>query len=153
MQTSSPFDSLQMPKELACEFFAVFSRFEYALKESGFWYLNRNGRAAPNWDGFAAIVTLEFESTSELANAIDFLNDEPPLVQVSSHDWLHAPLRGTTKIQKALDATQRIRNNLFHGGKHMQHSHLGRDEKLVKSALEVLLSCISQNSALRAAYS
>lgn len=152
MRMPSPFDSLQMPRELACEFFAVFSRFEYALKESGFLYVNRNGRAAPDWDSFAAAVTLQFIPTSELAQAIDFLNHEPPQIQTSAYNWQHVPLRGATPVAMALDAAQRIRNNLFHGGKHTLHSPPGRDEALVQAAIVVLLGCISQNNSLRAAY-
>jgi hypothetical protein len=38
MSSQSPFNSLQMPAELAYELFAVFFRFEFALKELGYLF-------------------------------------------------------------------------------------------------------------------
>jgi hypothetical protein len=152
MSSPSPFDSLQMPPALACEFFAVFSRFEFALKESGHLYVNRFGRAAPDWDGFANTAVLQAPAGSELALAVDFLNREPPQVQTSAHDWAPVPLRGVVPVATALDAAQRVRHNLFHGGKHTPHSPPGRDEALVRAALAVLLACVAQNPSVGAAY-
>lgn len=152
MYSTSLFDSLQMPPALACEFFAVFSRFEFALKESGHVYVNRYDRAAPDWDGFAAVATLQASTGTELALAIDFLNREPPQVQISAHGWTPVPLRGTAPVATALDAAQRVRHNLFHGGKHTPHSPSGRDEALVRASLVVLLACVDQNPDIKAAY-
>lgn len=152
MIAPSPFDSLQLPRGLVCEFFAVFSRFEFALKKSGFVYVNRYGRAAPNWDDFASAVSLQVVPGSDLSQAVDFLNHEPPQVQTSAHEWKYLKLRGVPPIATALDATQRVRNNLFHGGKHTPHSPPGRDEKLVRAALTVLLACVEQIPELGAAY-
>jgi len=150
----SPFDSLQMPPALASEFFAVISRFEYAMKESGYLYVNRFGRAAPDWERFAADAPGLVHATpgSELSQAIDFLNREPPQVQTGEHQWQAVPLRGAAPISTALDAAQRVRNNLFHGGKHTPHSPPGRDEALVRAALTLLLACASQCPVLQAAY-
>jgi len=141
-----------MSAALACQFFAVFSRFEFALKDSGYVNTNRHGRAVPDWDRFAAVVTLEVPADSDLALAIEFLNREPPQVQTSAHNWDHIPLRGNTQIARAIDAAQRVRNNLFHGGKHTPHSQPGRDQALVQAALVVLLACVSQNKNVGAAY-
>lgn len=152
MSSPSPLDLLQMPSALACEFFAVFSRFEFALKESGHFYVNRFGRASPDWDDFSAVAILQAPAGSELALAIDFLNREPPQVQTSAHCWNPIPLRGATPVATALDAAQRVRNNLFHGGKHTPHSPPGRDEALVRAALAVLLACVAQNPGVEAAY-
>lgn len=53
-----PFRFINVPKDIVCEFFAVFSRFEFALKESGF--VREERRAAPDWkrfqDGFALAI-------------------------------------------------------------------------------------------------
>lgn len=154
MTVTSPFDSLQMPRDLVCEFFAVFSRFEFALKESGFVYANRNGRAAPDWDAFSAVAagSLQFASDPALFQAINFLNREPPQVQISAFEWQLDPLRGVAPIATALDAAQRVRNNLFHGGKHTPHSPPARDEALVRASLTVLLACVAQIPKLKAAY-
>lgn len=152
MSSPSPIDSLQVPPALAFEFFAVFSRFEFALKESGHVRVNRNRHAAPDWDGFAAVAILQAPAGSELALAVNFLNREPPQVQTSAHGWDPVPLRGTAPVATALDAAQRVRHNLFHGGKHTPHSPPGRDEALVQAALTVLLACVAQNPGVGAAY-
>mgnify|MGYP001585416829 CR=1 FL=1 len=150
----SPFDGLRIPRDLLCEFFAVFSRFEFTLKEQGFMYVNRNGRAAPDWCGFAAsaAASLNVDAGSDLAHAIDYLNNDPPQVQVSAQGWSRLPLRGSTAIERAIDAIQRVRNNLFHGGKHTPHSPEGRDEKLVRLSLLVLNACLMQDENLRTTY-
>src|SRR6266542_1145125 len=118
MVTVSPFEGLQMPRELACEFFAVFSRFEFALKEEGYVYVNRFGRATPDWNRFAesAASVLDVEIGSDLEAAINYLTSELPQVQVSAQGWSPVPLRGSTRASQAIDAVQRVRNNLFHGG-------------------------------------
>jgi len=151
----SPLDGLQMPHELACEFFAVFSRFEFALKDCNYFYVNRFGRAAPDWDGYYAHAnaTFKVDHDATLADAIHYLNNEPPWVQTAPAGWdKNFPLRGPAPIGTALDAATRVRNNLYHGGKHAPHSPPGRDEKLVRSALYLLNACLGQDDALRGAY-
>ena len=153
MSTVSPFDGLRIPRDLVCEFFAVFSRFEFALKESGFISTDR-GRAKPNWREFAESVaqSLRVDADPGLAEAVEFFNNEPPQVQVSAEGWESRPLRGTTPIEHAIDAVQRVRNNLFHGGKHTPHSPPGRDERLVRKSLLVLHACLEHDGNLRATY-
>ena len=154
MKFPSPLHSLQMPPDLACEFFAVFSRLEYAMKESGYMRINRFNRAVPDWDRLAASAPNHFQVIpgSELSEAIDFLNNEPPQVQTAAQQWQVVPLRGIAPVSTALDAAQRVRNNLFHGGKHTPHSPPGRDEALVRASLTLLLACVSQIPGLEAAY-
>lgn len=152
MTDTSPFERLQIPPELVCEFFAFFSRFEFALKDAGFCR-RLQGRAAPDWKRFTTgVSSIQIEPKTELDQAIDFLTQEPPLVQVGAHDWEQRRLRGESRMAKAVDAVQRVRNNLFHGGKHTDDSPPGRDEKLVRAALVVLRECLAQNDNLRAAF-
>jgi len=152
---ASPFDGLAISCDLACEFFAVFSRFEFALKECGFVYVNREGRAVPDWRGYRdrAATLLRIQDDAVLVEAVAYLNDEPPQVQVGAQSWSDtSALRGTAPAGTALDATQRVRNNLFHGGKHSPHSPPGRDEKLVRAGLAVLYACLTQDDNLRREY-
>lgn len=144
--------SPQIPAALAFEFFSVFSRFEFALKESGYDRINRFGRVTPDWGGFAESASLVAQPGSPLAESIHLLTHEPPMVQTAVHGWTHTPLRGDTVAAKALDAAQRVRNNLFHGGKHVPHSAPGRDEALVRAALEVLHAARTQNPGVALAY-
>lgn len=153
----SPFDGLQIPRDLVCEFFAVFSRFEFTLNESGFVSANRYGRATPNWSRYCEKISaaLSPNGNEPLAAAIDDLISDPPQVQIAQGNttiWQAVPLRGNTEIELALDATQRVRNNLFHGGKHTPHSPPGRDERLVRAALVVLHACLSVGGDFKAIY-
>lgn len=114
-----------MPAQLACEFFAVFSRLEFALKDSGYYYVNRRGRAAADWDRYFphADATVRDDADPELFEAVQYLTAEPPQVQVAPAQWgQNVPLRGGPgAIGTALDAAGRVRNNLFHGGKPPTH--------------------------------
>ena len=151
MTPASPFDGLQMPRELVCEFFAVFSRFEFTLKESRFVSVSRFGRATPDWNRFASKTgpKLVAQKGTKLDDAIAYLTSEPPQVQTAAQNWSQQPLTGSTLGEKAIAAAQRVRNNLFHGGKHTPHSPPGRDEKLVRLALVVLYACLEQDANLR----
>lgn len=153
MDIASPFQGLHLSPEVVCEFFAVFSRFEFTLKESGFIRTSR-GYAEPAWKDFSAALAKSFQSPvgSAQAKAIEFLVNEPPMVQVSKDDWKYKSLYGETPIEQALDAVTRVRNNLFHGGKHTPHSPPGRDEQLVRSSLAVLYACLEQDESLRSTY-
>lgn len=78
----SPFDGLKIPRDLVCEFFAFFARFEFAPKEHG--YGKAQGRyAAPDWQRFAAAASgwLIVEADSALADAIALLVGQPPQIQ------------------------------------------------------------------------
>ena len=154
---TSPFEHLQVAPNLVCEFFGAFSRFEFALKESTFFRSGRNSRAAPNWDLFGEKYgkLLATKSDPALLDAVHYLLQKPPQVQVvenKSIQWKKLSLRGTTDGARVIDAVQRVRNNLFHGGKHSPHSPPGRDERLVRSALVVLDACIGLNEELRFNY-
>lgn len=153
MTARSPFDGLRVPGDLICNFFATFSRFEFTLKEMGLLD-QRFDYASPDWRKFAAsqATRLSVQPGSELESAIAYLDSEPPLIQQRDGTWRHRPLHRGTATERAFDAICRVRNNLFHGGKHTPHSPDGRDEKLVRSALTTLLACVEQDSDLRFVY-
>ena len=146
----SPLEDLDMPVELACEFFGHVARFEYTLKEAGFIQRNRPG-VWPDWRGFAAEISaqLKVRAGSDLEQAIDFLCASPPAIQTGSVNWRQKHLAGDMPIAQALDAAYRVRNNLFHGGKHTGHSPAGRDEQLVRHALCLIRECVVQHGVLR----
>lgn len=142
----SPFDGLKIPRDLVCEFFAFFARFEFALKEHG--YGKAQGRyAAPDWQRFAAAAPawLIVEADSALADAIALLVGQPPQIQRwPGLNWEARVLPGVRDTERAVHAAYRVRNNLFHGGKHPPLSNPGRDEALVRAALELLQNCVDQ---------
>ncbi len=154
MQIRSPFAALRMSPELACEFFGAFSRFEYVLKEMGYLVANRQRRAEPDWHRFARDTErwLQVVPSSPLEEAIRYLTEHPPQVQMENGSWQPQQLHGRGPVAQAIDAARRVRNNLFHGGKHTAHSEGDRDERLVRSALTLLMTCLEQSDALRATF-
>lgn len=91
----------------------------------------------------------------DLLEAIEYLLGNPPQVQKLTDGGLEfqpVDLTGDTRGAMALEAAKRVRNNLFHGGKHTGHSPEGRDSRLVRSALTVLHHCLTEDPDLAAAY-
>lgn len=151
LQYQSPY----IPYELAHQFFAAFSRFEYALKTSGFGRVVSGPRFEPNWQNFLNAVVLDANTSSELKSAVDFLVQYPPYIQTGPNtyvDWQPMQLTVSTDGAKALQAAKQVRNNLFHGGKDSPHGDFARNEKLLRAALTVLNACLEQNPAIKTAY-
>lgn len=86
MNIPSPFEGLDIEKELVCEFFATFSRLEFALKDLGYSRYER-GVVSPAWWRFSEEIAqnVHIEIGSELDGAINFLCNEPPMVRQLRH--------------------------------------------------------------------
>ena len=145
------FRHLHMPYELACEFFAVFSRMEYALKATRFPAGN-DRHVYADWEAFANEANRQFHSSmsKELKDAVAYLRDAPPkkqmlneMHQVRFVDFPHEEHR--CELDQLLLMVRCVRNNLFHGGKHLPDGEKvpGRNEVLVKHALTIIKVCIS----------
>lgn len=149
----SPFGDLQIDTSLVAEFFGVFARFEYAMKASQYFKADRWGNAAPDWLVLKANLgpALTESMLAEPNDLIAYLLREPPLVQkYSDHGpvFREVELDGQDDGARALEAAKRVRNNLFHGGKHTPHSPPERDTKLIKAALLVLDRCLEADANL-----
>ena len=105
--------------ELVFRFFYKFSRFEYSLKANNFCKADGNKcKASADWIKFRET----YENEYALSDAATGLLQSPPKLQVyintklefvdERHDHDDSDLR------KVIRSIQRIRNNLFHGGKH-----------------------------------
>ena len=154
MALVDPFDGVAVPRELVAEFFAVFARCEYAMKETGY-KRDDHGIAAPAWQRLAidAAAWLDVPPGSEVAQAIALLTSDPPKRQSFADGWQSSPLRGADPIAQAIDAATRVRHNLFHGGKHTPEAEAGRDEQLVRAALTLLEALVERcPTDLRGAY-
>jgi len=155
MNTKSPVNNLTIPKELVFEFLAVFSRFEFSLKESGYFRKGRNDIAEADWARFAESMTFHFEQadTKDISSAIEYLIQEPPQQQIvdgAGLKWRPLTFKPEhTLAAKVLLAVRMTRNNLFHGGKHSPQPADGRDEKLIKLSLAVLDFCIAKNEDIK----
>ncbi|WP_280570835.1 hypothetical protein [Chromohalobacter sp. 296-RDG] len=154
------FRHLHMPSEMACEFMAVFARMEYALKATRFAI--GNGRdVSASWDRFAneAHEWFHADASEDVKSAVDLLWNCPPRKQfladderVCFRDFEIDP--GQRKLQQLLLMVRTVRNNLFHGGKHLPDGELepGRNENLVRSSLVLLQACAQLIDDVREAY-
>jgi hypothetical protein len=148
--------------DLLLSFFLLFSRFEYALKASGYFKRpneirydpGRPPNAEPDWDSFAVSLRALFvrEKEQDLTGACDYLLAFPPNRQVILRDasgftvaW-ETPVRPYNEmdIEFMLRMVRNIRNNLFHGGKYGTgiHENVERTERLIISSLRVLEECL-----------
>ncbi|MEP1895879.1 MAG: hypothetical protein ABJQ98_10600 [Alloalcanivorax venustensis] len=156
----TPFRHLHMPDELACDFLAVFARMEYALKATRFAIGNAGGVSA-SWDRFANEAHEHFnaDASQELREAVEYLWRSPPRKQVLAdghrvefRDFEIDPAQG--KLQQLILMVRTVRNNLFHGGKHLPdgETESGRNEALVRSSMVILRECAQLVADVRESY-
>lgn len=121
---------------------------EYALKSAGY-SIGDECRVDPDWDRFAnEIDDLFLKLTdTDTTSSKDYLLTSPPKKQVLTASGLTFIDRSIDKNQKStqqlLLMVRGVRNNLFHGGKYHPdaESEPGRNERLVRYSLNVLLAC------------
>ena len=129
-------------------FFAAFSRFEFALKQSG--YAIGEDSVSANWDRFAADLDANFDRkrTVTLAEAVDYLIKHPPKKQARKGGvliWVASPAGNARELANLLIYVRRLRNNLFHGGKYpgLVVDDPGRDTTLLRHGLTILDECLT----------
>ena len=129
---------------LRCEFFRTFTRFEYALKASGFHPQNR---AAADWHSFAESPhvrrVLDDPVDAGLKEAIAYILDHPPNKQVIENGaltWSDRPPDAASQSGRVLGFVCRVRNNLFHGAKE-DGFDIERTERLLRHSLAILHGC------------
>ncbi|MBF0267560.1 MAG: hypothetical protein HQL44_03095 [Alphaproteobacteria bacterium] len=136
-----------LPDE-ATKFFAVFSRFEFALKQAGYLESHVDGKnAEPGWDCFARNLTDTFFQTVKESDSAKVLFDKPPkkqIVQGNSIDWKVG--RDIIDIKELFLAVRCVRNNLFHGGKFQTGpvEEPSRDKALLNACLFVLEEALGE---------
>jgi hypothetical protein len=150
------FRHLHIPPELACEFLAVFSRMEYALKSTNY-AAGGEKKVDPAWDSFANDINQEFLALAQqdVVKARDYLLVHPPRKQVLQGntiafiDQVIDPHQ--TQTQQVLLMVRTVRNNLFHGGKYSPEGEqeAGRNNLLVTYGLGILVACSKLNPAVR----
>lgn len=131
---------------IAIEFFATFSRFEFALKRGNYAAGDEGKKASPDWIGFAGDLGDDFFKQMEAADSAKIFFEAPPKrltikvgggVEFTDQDKL-------TNTQMLLAAVCLVRNNLFHGEKIWMGD---RDEALIRASLFVLDSAYAAANA------
>jgi len=151
--------AVRVDRELLLEFFLTFARAEFALKNSGF-VTGGEDSALPHWDKFANTIKDQFKKnkTKELEAAVDYIMLNPPMKQVlrdGSLMWeANLPNDGMPETQVLFVLVRRIRNNLFHGGKHNLEvfEDTERTTQLLRSALLIVQESVSVLPNVKAAY-
>ncbi|EGQ7678895.1 hypothetical protein [Vibrio parahaemolyticus] len=117
-------DEQQVLKDQMFDFFLVFSRFECALKETG--YISAPGsNASPDWNRFVSAYKENFDVTSDILESYEYLTNEATapnrqkVTSDSSYEWKPQTINvNAPKLVLAVDSIKLVRNNLFHGGKY-----------------------------------
>jgi hypothetical protein len=142
-------------QQAAMAFFAVFARFEFALKASGFARGKEGERADVAWEGYAnAIgnVSQGMVHVDAVQAAIKYLCTEPPKQQrieirggrkFAQYSHAAPSAQPRTDLKTALLVAKDVRNNLFHGGKLMrEETDPDRNRRLMHTSLLVLSAAL-----------
>lgn len=135
---------------LLFEFFITFARFEYALKECGFFTINNRGVIQPSWEQFASKIKDVFnpDISEDVKKSVNYLNIHPPSIQVQLPDEIRFEPRqkdildNSPLTTRLVTYVRDVRNNLFHGNKlrGTSETQLNRDFELIEHSLNVLNS-------------
>ena len=121
--------------EAGYDLFAVFSRFEYAMKKSGF---RRENYPDAAWRTFAEHLPQNFFQKMQMSCQAQIYFEAPPDHLVATADggvdWSEVPLV-PNDAASLFQSIKTARNNLFHGDK--KHDN-NRDTQLMEAALFVL---------------
>jgi hypothetical protein len=151
---------IRVSDQLILEFFEKFARFEAAMKESEFCTGGESKPAKPDWTKFDTELAGNLGahvngSKKALVEAMKFFLGQPPEVQISRNRkavFERKALIGKTDGAMVLCAVRRVRNNLFHGGKHTDHSPEEHDQTLLRHAITVLDAAAALDHGLNAIY-
>jgi len=133
-------------RDVVADFLIMFVRFEFALKQTGYYRL-KDAQIAPDWKRFAEDYARKFNSgEGELRYAKKYLLQDPPRhqrIEGGRPCFPDADRYGdgkTSDFEKLIDIIKGVRNNLFHGGEFPSGpvSEPGRDAELLKAAMCVL---------------
>ena len=135
--------------DLANEFAATFSLFEYALKSCGCWTFD-NGRVGTSWPKFIHAYPEVYTLIDDLRgnDVTSYIIQKPPMKRTivdGALDW-KTPSEVRT-MDDLWDAVKRVRNNLFHGDK--TYWDVSRDPDLLRAALAVIDALLSAAPAVK----
>ena len=95
---------------------------------------------------------------SKFSQAVDYFVKRPPRKQVLRNGAIdfkeQAIAEEQALAQQVLLMIRTVRNNLFHGGKHLPdgEAEAGRNEKLVDQGLLILKHCVYLDDRVRSRY-
>lgn len=100
--------------KLILDFILWFSRLEFAMKSTPGFY--KPNPLSPNWQSIYQLL-INQQIPQSLSNTIIYLRENPPNIQADVEDW--QPIPNNTDWVLLIKSLKTVRNNLFHGGKHV----------------------------------
>lgn len=144
MNLRTPDDSLLAKREQISEFYLAFSRYEFALKLTGFVKQSNRG-AQVDWDKLAAeLGELDQLLEGRRSEVEELLTDPPKRLNVVENNRLEwgedTPKSTWGDMRIFIYRVQAVRNNLMHGSKFLQrgNSDPEREKRLLSSAFIAL---------------
>ncbi len=129
-------------RNTAFEFFYWFTRFEFALKENLYLRNTKVGaRAEPDWDQFINKWCREYSVSDEAKQLIDANPKRQVIADGGELGWELVKFEDChNELFKVVLLLKTLRNNLFHGGKHLVDGwdDLERSETLLNLGISVL---------------
>ncbi len=148
--------------DIVLQFVVGYSRFEYALKRSGYVKARgaRDDSAESDWIRFAADVERTFQQrlTPEVRSAVSYLVTHPPKKQVVTHGtlgWRVATHSGDKRsLANVLSLVRTVRNNLFHGGKFPLRpvGEPARNVQLLRHCVAILEATLAASDEVKHAF-
>ena len=141
--------------DLIIEYFIVFSRFEYALKQTGF-HNGSETHLEPDWDKFCNTFKEKFQpqKSETLTEAVNYYHDKPTKIQIFKDGQLqwreNSRGDGEDQFTWLMRTVRYTRNNLFHGGK-FPYMPI-RDTNLLTYGLMILYECLELDAELSRAF-
>lgn len=128
-------------KEKTFSFFYYFSRFEFALKNTGYTKGTNGGTVRPDWKRFKEDHEDGYEASDE---GKVLIKRAPRKQTIQNNKLVFRELyfeENSTDLCKILDYIQAVRNNLFHGGKSNKDGWVdsARTKELLECSEAVLL--------------
>ena len=153
----------QLKKDIF-KLFVIYSRFEFALKASGYLVKKNAGKPAePNWDLFVRRYKNAFKVSGKIEISFNFLTEQKtaPNRQVLvvsnkgelSTKWVTQNIDpNSPELKRVVDSIKLIRNNLFHGGKYGEESwnNLERARLLIEHVINVIWTLVELDKDIEA---
>ena len=156
-------DNLHIDMQKALEFYVVFSRFEYALKEQLYVHKGKKPKNLEvNFDTFAKDIRTNFAKAildeATLKVAVSYFCQNPPRKQIwdgTKPDWSPAETGVQPTSYEMLLLIRQVRNNLFHGGKGWlsPEGNAERDKILMTHAITMIAAMIECHADVKQAFS
>lgn len=137
------FDGITQHKDTYFDFFYCFSRFEFALKKTGYFKTDRYNVVLVSWDDFSD-DNGEYSFSKEAEELISLKPKRLVHTEVEGFRWEELQIEHEqSELSFVIFNLKTVRNNLFHGGKHNPEGisnpdQAERDKKLVEVGKTVL---------------